>query len=51
MSLVTVHHTTIKMLLGVRPLPDGWKAIGKYAVRKDEWATGILVRKQKTVLY
>lgn len=51
MSLVTVRHTTIKMQLGVRPLPDGWDAIGKYAVLNDEWDTGILVRNQKTGFY
>lgn len=51
MSLVAVQHTTVKMLLGVRPLPDGWEAVGKYAVRNDEWATGILVRNQKTGFY
>ena len=51
MSLVAVQHTTVKMLLGVRPLPDGWEAIGKYAVRTDEWAIGILVRNQKTGFY
>ena len=51
MSLVTVQHTTVKMLLGVRPLPDGWDAIGEYAVRNDEWDTGILVRNQKTGFY
>ena len=51
MNLVAVHHTTIKMLLGVRPLPEGWDSVGKYAVRTDEWATGILVRNRKTGFY
>lgn len=51
MNLVAVHHTTIKMLLGVRPLPDGWASVGEYAVRTDDWATGILVRNQKAGFY
>lgn len=51
MGLVTVHHTTVKMLLGVRPIPAGWGSIGKYAVRTDDWDTGVLVRNQKTGFY
>lgn len=51
MSLVAVKHTTVKMLIGVLSIPEGWDAIGKYAVRTDDWATGILVRNQKTGLY
>ena len=51
MKLVSVNHTTVKMLLGVRSIPAGWAAIGENAVRTDDWATGILVRNHKTGLY
>lgn len=52
MKLVKVPHTTIQMLLGVRPLPEGWDSVGKYAVRTDEtWATGVLVRNRKTGIF
>lgn len=52
MSLVAVKHTTVKMLLGVRPIPAGWYSVGKYPVRTDDtWATGVLVQNHKTGLY
>ena len=51
MKLVSVNHTTVKMLLGVRSIPAGWAAIGENAVRTDDWASGILVRNHKTGLY
>ena len=52
MKLVPVKHTTVKMLLGARPtLPDGWEPIGKYAVRTDDWAMGVLVRNKTTSIY
>ena len=52
MKLVPVKHTTVKMLLGARPiLPDGWEPIGKYAVRTDDWAMGVLIRNKNTGIY
>ena len=52
MKLVPVKHTTVKMLLGARPiLPDGWEPIGKYAVRTDDWAMGVLIRNNNTGIY
>lgn len=52
MKLVPVKHTTVKMLLGARPmLPDGCEPIGKYAVRTDDWAMGVLVRNKTTGIY
>ena len=52
MKLVPVKHTTVKMLLGARPtLPDGWEPIGKYAVRTDDWAMGVLIRNKTTGIY
>ena len=52
MKLVPVKSTTVKMLLGARPiLPDGWEPIGKYAVRTDDWAMGVLVRNKTTGIY
>ena len=52
MKLVPVKHTTVKMLLGARPmLPDGWEPIGKYAVRTDDWTMGVLIRNKNTGIY
>ena len=52
MKLVPVKHTTVKMLLGARPiLPDGWEPIGKYAVRTDDLAMGVLIRNKNTGIY
>ena len=52
MKLVPVNHTTVKMLLGARPmLPDGWEPIGKYAVRTDDWAMGVLIRNKTNGIY
>lgn len=52
MKLFPVKHTTVKMLLGARPmLPDGWEPIGKYAVRTDDWAMGVLIRNKTTGIY
>ena len=52
MKLFPVKHTTVKMLLGARPiLPDGWEPIGKYAVRTDDWEMGVLIRNKNTGIY
>lgn len=52
MKLVTIVYETVKMALGARPIPDGWEAIGTYAVRNDEtWASGVLLRNKNTGIY